>query len=399
MNMQKLSIAAAALSLLFLAGVSRSAAAEAPVASARELARTVDSALAGVARAAADPKQGLDRRNTKVSSFLDALAAMRSRVGQIEGALDRRDGGLFLLVDQGSTDLGELRVDWARTGARNDGITKGMRTASASYRTLRSTYGREGVRQLQGAALSEAEKRQLQRLQGTEQRFAGNLQRLRDEARRQQDAVTAAELERFRQEAVETAAAAADLATYLNALIATSELRGEWSADAPYVRKVALPQDWAAADETVQDLYVDSDIGQVFTIDLGKTAAGPPGPVQAGQPSPGGPGPAGEAAADPAAPAQSEEIGGEPVQAIEVAPAVDPASVPPADGSAGEEDATVEDTAGAAPAEAVEAVPPVAAEPDHPAKAPEASPKKPTKPPVESAGPIAGTRPPSSPIG
>jgi hypothetical protein len=251
----------AALFLLLAGGIVRPAGAE----SARQLTATTSAALAGVAQAAGNP------RNPKLAPFWSALQAMRVRVSRIEEALDRRDGELFGLMDQGSTDLGELRVAWARTGARNEKIAEGLRIASASYRRLRSTYGREGVRQRQGGALSDAERRQLQRLQRAERRLAESLRLLRDQARRRHDAAAAAELERFRAEAERIAWAPPDLGSYLNALIAASEMRGEWSADAPYVRKAVPPQAWAAADETVQDLSVDADIGRVFTVDLGET--------------------------------------------------------------------------------------------------------------------------------
>jgi hypothetical protein len=275
--------------------------AEVPGADARRLARTVGAALAEVARAAGEPASGVAGaagKRAPAVAFRQALARWSTRVHDIESALDRRDGVFFLLVDQGSADLGELRVAWARTGARNATISAGLGTASAAYRTLRSEYGREGVRQRQGGPLSAAEKAQLQRLQRAERRFAANLQGLRDQARRHGDKVSAAELERFRAEAARIGQASLDLASYLNALIATSELRGEWSADAVHVRKSVPAQPMAAAEETVQDLYVDSDIGQVFTVDLGPAAPAPPAqaaaspapeaePVQAFQAVPG----------------------------------------------------------------------------------------------------------------
>jgi hypothetical protein len=247
--------------------------------SARQLAGSIDAALAGVAQAAGEAQSGLGPGkppgNPRSAPFWSALEAMRLRVSRIEGSLDRRDGDFFGLVDQGSTDLGELRVAWARSGARNEKVAEGLRISSASYRMLRSTYGREGVRQRQGGPLSDAERRQLQRLQQAERRLAASLRLLRDQARRRNEAAIAAELERFRAEAERIAWAPLDLGSYLNASIAASELRGEWSADATYLRKAAPPQAWAAADETVQDLYVDSDIGQVFTVDLGKTPDAP----------------------------------------------------------------------------------------------------------------------------
>ncbi len=355
--------------------------AEVPGAEARRLAGTVGAALAEVTRVAAGAGSGLAGKGTPAVAFRQALERWSTRVRDIESALDRRDGAFFLLVDQGSSDLGELQVDWARTGSRSPAISAGLRTAVAAYRTLRSEYGREGVRQRQGGPLSAAEKAQLQRLQGAERRFAANLQGLRDQARRRRDAVSAAELERFRAEAARIGKASLDLASYLNALIATSELRGEWSADAVHVRKSVPAPAMAAAEETVQDLYVDSDIGQVFTVDLGPAPAAPPAagaapgaePVQAYEAAP-------AAENEVSAPA-GEAAGGEPAEAAEAMEAV-PADEPALameQGSAAlpeeEEEQEME------PPPAV-AAPPPAAEPAPP-------------PPVDSAPPppppVAGT--------
>src|SRR3954452_14386399 len=253
--------------LFLLLAIPQAGRADVPV-TARQLVQTVDAALAGTAQAA----QKIDSRNPRYAPFLSALQAMRTRVSRIASA---RGNELFLLVDQGSSDLGELRVAWARTGAKNEQIAGQLRIASTAYRSLRSQFGREGVRLQQGGALSEAEKQQLARLQASERRFAERARRLRAEAQRRRDAATAAEMERFRAEAEQIAQASADLASYLNALIAASEMRGEWQANVPYVRKIAPPAELAAAEETVQDLYVDADIGHVFTADLGKTPETP----------------------------------------------------------------------------------------------------------------------------
>jgi hypothetical protein len=262
----------AALLFLLLA-IPQAGRADLPIVTARQLVHKVDGALAGAAQAV----KGLDPRNPKYAPFWSSLQAMRTRVSRIEAALAQPGSEFFLLVDQGSSDLGELRVAWARTGAKNEQVAEQIRNASTYYRNLRSYYGREGARLRQGGGLNEAERQQLARLQASERRFAARLRRLRDEARRRRDAATAAELERFRAEAEQIAQASADLASYLNALIATSELRGEWQANVPYIRKTAPPAELAAADETVQDLYVDADIGQVFTADLGNTAESPSG--------------------------------------------------------------------------------------------------------------------------
>ncbi|HEV8583148.1 MAG TPA: hypothetical protein VGX68_29120 [Thermoanaerobaculia bacterium] len=229
--------------------------------SAQQLVRNLDSVLAGAAQAAgpSDPR---------LTSFRSALERMRLRVGLIEDALARRDEALFLLLDQGSSDLGWLRVAWARAGVKNDQVTAGLRAASASYRFLRSHYGREGLRHRQGGPLSEAERRQFERVQRAQRRFADSLRALRERAQRRDDPTTVAELDRFCGEAERIAWASFDLEAYLNALIAAGEMRGEWEANAPYMRTGA-PEEFAAAAETVEDLYVESDIGHVFTLDLG----------------------------------------------------------------------------------------------------------------------------------
>lgn len=232
---------------------------------ARQLVRTVDSALGDLAKAAS----GLDPKDPKAAPFWSTLNGLRIRVLMIESALSRRDEEFLTLLDQGSTDLGALRVAWARAGGRNEQATRNLRIATASYRLLRANYGREGVRLRRGGGLSEAEQRQFQWLQRTQRRFAESLRALREQARRQNDAVTAAELDRFRSEAERIVLAPANLESYLNSLIASSEVRGEWEANAPYLKQEAGPEDFVVANEMVEDLYVESDIGHVFTADLG----------------------------------------------------------------------------------------------------------------------------------
>ena len=57
--------------------------------SARQLARTVDAALAAAAQAAKEPKGGLDPKSSKHAPFLNALQGFRTRVRQIEDALTK----------------------------------------------------------------------------------------------------------------------------------------------------------------------------------------------------------------------------------------------------------------------------------------------------------------------
>jgi hypothetical protein len=241
---------------------------------ARQLVRTVDSALGDLAKAASEPRGGLDPKDPKAAPFWSTLNGLRIRVLMIESALSRRDGELFTLLDQGSTDLGALRVAWARAGANNAQATRNLRIASTSYRMLRANYGREGIRLRRGGDLNEAEQRQFQRLQRAQRRFAESLRTLREQARRQNDAVTLAELDRFRGEAERIVLAPANLESYLNSLIASSEVRGEWEANAPYLKQETPPEDFVVANEMVEDLYVESDIGHVFTADLGAANGG-----------------------------------------------------------------------------------------------------------------------------
>jgi len=245
------------------------------VSDASGLLEATDQALADLGRLADDPKDGLGPRRPNAAPFRSALALLVSVTDRLAGTLTARDPEFFDLLEQGSVALGALRVSWSRVGVRNDAMTADLRLASASYRLLRATYGREGLRHAQGGELSGAERSQFQRLQRTQRRLAADLERLREQARRRKDSALAAELDRYRAQATLIAWAPLDLASYLNALIATSEMRGEWRADAPYVKRAVPLQDWAAADQTVEDLWVDADIGKVFMVDLGKPGDGP----------------------------------------------------------------------------------------------------------------------------
>ncbi len=370
--------------VLFLLALPRAGWADLPMVTARGLARQVDTALAGAARAAKDPRTGLDPRNPKYAPFWSALQALQDRVGRIEGSLSPRTGEFFLLVDEGSADLGELRVAWARTGVKNSRIAEEIRSASSSYRGLRAYFGREGVRQRQGGPLNAAERQQFQRLRQAEARLAERLRFLRDQARRRGDAATAAELERFRAEAERIAQASADLTSYLNALIAAGEMRGEWHANAPYIRKTAPPAEWAAADETVQDLYVDADIGQVFTVDLGATAAD--GAAQAEAPAGGGG-------------VQAYQDSGETVVLEPIVTSVDEVSEPESDPEDTEDEPAVEildDEDGPAEEEGVIVEPVEVIEPEAGSKAP---PANPANPPKAEAKPEPAKPPIPPPIG
>ncbi|HTG34832.1 MAG TPA: hypothetical protein VLB76_18070 [Thermoanaerobaculia bacterium] len=381
--MRKLYLAA----VLFLLALPRAGWADLPMVTARGIVRQVDTALAGATQAAKDPRTGVDPRNPKYAPFWSALQALQDRVGRIEGSLSPRTGEFFLLVDQGSTDLGELRVAWARTGVKNARIAEEIRSASSAYRGLRAYFGREGVRQRQGGPLNAAERQQFQRLRQAEARLAERLRFPRDQARRRGDAATAAELERFRAEAERIAQASADLSSYLNALIAAGEMRGEWHANAPYIRKTAPAAEWAAADETVQDLYADADIGQVFTVDLG--AMPPDGVAEVEAPTGGGG-------------VQAYQDSGEMVVLEPIVTSVDEVSEPESDPEDTEDEPAVEildDEDGPAEEEGVIVERVEAIEPEAGSKAPPANPASPANPPKAEAKPEPVKPPIPPPIG
>jgi hypothetical protein len=376
---------------------------------ARQLVRTVDLALAEVTQAAGQAR-GLDPKDPRSAPFWRALNDMRLRIARLVIALERRDGEFFTLLDQGGSDLGALRVAWARAGVKNQKAGEGLRIASSSYRMLRANYGREGLRLRQGGGLSEAEQRHFQRIQRAQRRFAESLGPLREGSQRRGDRVTVAELDRFRAEAERIASARLDLEAYLNSVIASGEIRGEWEADEPYIRQDA-PEDFVVANEIVEDLYADSDIGHVFSVDLGDAdtlshlddetvvSRAEPGAVQVYQMGDGQieddpfeEGGEAEAPADgfvleeSAEPIDPMEV--DPTEEIETSPAEDlPAPEPVVEGTVEEEDLEIEPVEPIEPTEDIPAVPPPG----------EAAPKLQTGPAAEP--PPAATQPVPPPIG
>lgn len=355
-----------ALSLVLFSGAARAAGpgpAFGPwVSEASQLLQATDQALADLGRLVDNPQDGLGARYPNSAPFRSSLALLVSVVDRLAGTLKARDPEYFALLDQGSVALGGMRVAWARVGVRNDAITANVRLASASYRLLRANYGLEGLRHRQGGDLTDAERRQFQRLQRTQRRLAADLERLRDQARRRKDSALAAELDRFHAQSALIAWAPLDLDSYLNALIATSEMRGEWRADAPYVKKAMPPQDWTAADQTVEDLWVDADIGKVFVVDLGK-------PGDEASPEPAAAPVAAEGAVQVYQAVESEEVEERAATTVDVEPVEEAEGQPePEEPQAADESGVVEEEDLEVPetpeADAIQAGPPADAKPD-----------------------------------
>lgn len=251
----------ALLLILLVSGVAR---AEAPKVNARQLMRMVETAYEDVHRAAQGADGGL--RNKPFWASLDRMGQTLEEVGT---SLRTRDARFFQDLERGSVALGELKVVWARSGGNAPQVDRGLRLLSSSYRLLRRTYGSEHLRARRGGGLNDRERQRFERIQAAQREFAARLESLRQKARERKDREMLAEMERLIAEAYRIAAAPATLDSYLNTLIVTDEIRGEWAGNR-YYAEPADKADWMAADQVVEDLYVDSQVGHVFTMDLGK---------------------------------------------------------------------------------------------------------------------------------
>lgn len=234
---------------------------------ARQLLISAERALAGTRTAA-----GADARLASRKAFWTALGKVDTALRQVRDGLSSRDGRFFRGLEQGSAALGELRVVWSRAGIAEPRVGEGIRILSSSFRLLRGGYGREAVRTRQGSGLTELEKQRFQRIQQAQRRFAESLRPLVDRSSERGDAAMLAELRRMLEEAERIAAAALTLEAYLNALILGDIQRGEWEGNSHYAQATDRTE-WLEAGAVVEELYVEEDVGHVFTIDLGSEAS------------------------------------------------------------------------------------------------------------------------------
>lgn len=252
-----------ALSLAILTIILTSGAAQAAGVNARQLMRMVESAYEDVHRAAGAEAA----RNRPFWASLDRMGKTLEEVGT---SLRTRDARFFQDLERGSVALGELKVVWARSGGNVPEVDRGLRLLSSSYRLLRRSYGGENLRARRGGGLTERERQRFERIQAAQRAFAARLEVLRQKADERRDRAMRAEMDRLIAEAYRIATAQATLDAYLNTLIASDEMRGEWAANRSYA-ETADQAEWRAADQVVEELYVESQVGHVFTVDLGKT--------------------------------------------------------------------------------------------------------------------------------
>lgn len=247
------------------------AAAAAPVpqrGNARQVLRIVESAYEDTMRAAQASGSGLDARTARNRPFWSALDRVGVAVEDVGRALRARDERFFQALERGSRALGELRVVWSRAGVRSREVEHGVRLLSSSFRLLRGSYGSEHLRSRRGGGLTAAERQRFERIQAVQARFAERLEALERKAAARRDRTTAAEMARLLTEAERIASAPMTVNAYLNALIASDEMQGEWDGNRYYADPVDR-QDWLAANAVMEDLYADSQVGHVFALDLG----------------------------------------------------------------------------------------------------------------------------------
>jgi hypothetical protein len=240
--------------------------------------------LSQAVRAAQASGGRLDRARPEQRPFWSALDKMGPALDRVRQGMAARDSSFFRALEDGSADLAELKVVWARTGAPDAAVSGALRVLSSSYELLRTGYGREAVRHRMGLGLMPAERARFLRIQQTQERLAQVLRDLEERARRRGDETMRAELRRMAEDAWRVASAQLTLNAYLNALILADDQRGEWTANTQYA-SADDHSEWQEAGTVVEELYVEADIGQVFMVDLGDVNE-PEAPAAPNAPSP-----------------------------------------------------------------------------------------------------------------
>jgi hypothetical protein len=252
-------------------------------ADARTFLGMAETGLSQAVRAAQASAGRLDRARPEQRPFWSALDKMGPALQRVRQGMAARDSSFFRALEDGSADLAELKVVWARSGAPDPAVSGALRVLSSSYELLRTGYGREAVRHRMGFGLMPAERERFLRIQRTQERLVQVLRDLEERARRRGDEAMKAELGRMAVDAWRVASAQLTLNAYLNALILADDQRGEWTANAQYAGAEDRPE-WQEAGTVVEELYVEADIGQVFMVDLGDVNE-PEAPAASSNPS------------------------------------------------------------------------------------------------------------------
>jgi hypothetical protein len=275
------------LPLLLLLSVPAVPSAQAAVrkADARTLLGLAQAGLSQTFRAAQASEGRLDPSRPEQRPFWNVLDKMGPALQRVREGMAARDSSFFRALEDGSADLAELNVVWARTGAPDLAVSGALRVLSSSYGLLRTGYGREAVRHRMGLGLLPAERARFLRIQRTQERLAQVLRDLEERARRRGDEAMRAELRRMAEEAWRVASAQLTLDAYLNSLMIADAQRGEWTANTHYA-SAEDRSEWLEAGTVVEELYVEADIGQVFMVDLGDVREEPAASAAAATPAP-----------------------------------------------------------------------------------------------------------------
>jgi hypothetical protein len=167
--------------------------------------------------------------------------------------------------------LAHLGVVLNRVGTHDPEIDREIRILSSSYGRLRSRYGREWLRFRTGQPINEEERRRFERMRASQARLARKLAPLQERAEAAGDRATAGELALLIVQANRIATAPLNLEELLDSSVLSDTIQGEWDG----TRSLSAEDgpEWREADQVVEDLYTDSDVGFVFTTNLDSVEA------------------------------------------------------------------------------------------------------------------------------
>lgn len=200
-----------------------------------------------------------------------ALDRMDRSLAEVSATLQARDLAFFRSLRSGTMALAQLGVVVNRVGTHDPEIDREIRILSSSYGRLRSRYGREWLRFRTGQPINEEERRRFERMRASQARLARKLAPLQERAEAAGDRATAGELALLIVQANRIATADLNLEEMLDASVLSDTIQGEWDG----TRSLAEEDgpEWQEADQVVEDLYTDPDVGFVFTTNLDSVEA------------------------------------------------------------------------------------------------------------------------------
>lgn len=258
---------ALAILVLLLAGTASAAPPPGRRADAGKLVRIAREACARTREASRKIRLGPH----EAQALQAALDRMDRSLAEVSATLQARELSFFRSLRSGTMALAQLGVVVERVGKHDPEIDREIRILSSSYGRLRSRYGREWLRFRTGQPIDEEERRRFERMRASQARLARRLEPLQERAEAAGDRATAGELALLIVQANRIATAQLTLEELLDAAVLSDTIQGEWDG----TRSLAEGDgpEWREADQAVEDLYTDSDVGFVFTTDLDSVEA------------------------------------------------------------------------------------------------------------------------------